>query len=154
MESLVAWWRARTPRERKLIQRAMLFLVTILLPASMFMSAARFREDASASLEAARRVQVDVARLREAGATGTSAGDATVRERVLSLAQANGLTPQTIEAADAARVRVTFSSADSMLIYRWMEALGRTGAMVSRSGIVRVEDSDLVIAEFEVMASP
>ena len=153
MEQLSHWWRARTARERKLIQGATLFVLMILMPAWAYLSAAQFRDAGAARLAVARAVQADVARLAEAGVAAPGEGGG-LRARVLNLAQANGLSPQVLEAGDSARVQVVFAPADSVLIYRWIDAVGRTGAVVSRSAIVRVSESDLVAAEFQVMESP
>lgn len=153
MEAFKAWWAARTGRERKLVQGAALFVLMILLPGWAYLSAAQFREDAAVRLTAARAVAADVARL-EQGGPAQDAGGATLRDRVLTLAEANGLAPQALESADATRVRVVFGPSDSLMIYRWIDAIGRTGAMVSRSAVLRSGESDLVSAEFEVLASP
>jgi type II secretory pathway component PulM len=153
MEQIAAWWGARTARERKLMQGAALFVLMILTPAWAFLSAMQFRDEGAARLAAARAVQADVARLAESAVAAPGEGG-TLRERVLALAQANGVAPHALEAADEARVRVAFAPADSLMIYRWVDAVGRTGAVVSRSAIVRVDESDLVTAEFEVVASP
>lgn len=153
MEPVSHWWAARTGRERKLIQGAAIFVLMILLPVWAYFSAAQFRNEGAARLAAAHAVQRDVARLTQAGIRTPESGG-SLRDRVLSLAQANGLSPQALESGDAARVQVLFAPADSVMLYRWVDAVGRTGAVVSRSAIVRVSESDLVTAEFEVMESP
>lgn len=153
MEQLSHWWAARTARERTLIQGAAIFVLMILLPAWAYLSASQFRTEGAARLAAAHAVQADVARLAQAGISAPESGG-SLRDRVLSLAQANGLSPQALESGDAARVQVVFAPADSVMLYRWVDAVGRTGAVVSRSAIVRVSESDLVTAEFEVMESP
>ncbi len=156
MDQIAAWWRARTQREQRLIQIAAVLGLLVLLPAWAYFGASSFRAEAAARLASARQVETQVAQLAAAArdAPAVPAGDETLRGRVLSAAQAAGLTASRVEASGPERVRIVFEPADSVLVYRWIAAVGRSGAYVARSSIARVNDSELVAAEFEVSASP
>lgn len=150
MSALTAWLRARTPRERLLLQIAAGLLFVILLPAWAYLTVASFRSDAGADLANARRISAQIAQLSESMQTQGGGTSGSVRERALAAAQAIGLTPNRLEDAGGDRVRIVFQAADSVAIYRWVEAVGRRGALVSRSAITRIGSSDQVNAEFEV----
>lgn len=157
MTQLAAWWRARTSRERWLIQAASVLVFALILPAWAYLSATAFRESAASELVRANQVGDQLEQLREAAqAQGgqTLGADGTLRERALEAATANGLDTAALEAAGPDRVRVSFENADSLAVYRWIEAIGRRGAYLSRTTMTRVGESDLVNAEFEVAEGP
>lgn len=157
MEHVLAWWRARTARERTLLQGAGVLVFAVILPAWAYVSAASFRRDAAEELASARRVETQVARLAEAGATAGAAdavGDTSIRGRALAAAQGASLVAQRVEPGGPDRVRIVFEPADSLAVYRWIDQVGRSGAIVTQSSIVRVGETDLVRAEFEVAANP
>ncbi|MBY0562962.1 MAG: type II secretion system protein M [Hyphomonadaceae bacterium] len=154
---LAAWWRARTSRERWLIQAAGVLVFAILLPAWVYLSAASFRDNAASALARANQVSDQITQLREAARVQgmeTLGADGSLRERVLAAASSNNLSTMALEAAGPDRIRVAFESADSLAVYRWMEAMGRRGATISRTTMTRVGASDLVNAEFEVAEGP
>ena len=150
MSALAAWLRARTPRERLLLQIAAGLLFAILLPVWAYLTAANFRNEAGTDLANARRIASQVELLSESRQAQGGGGTGSVRERTLAAAQATGLTPTRLEDAGADRLRVVFQAADSVAVYRWVEAVGRRGALVSGSAITRIGSSDQVNAEFEV----
>lgn len=157
MEQLAIWWRARSGRERRLMQGAAILVLGVLLPAWAYLSAVSFRAEAAARLANARQIETQVARIAEASQTqsaGDSEADVSLRGRVLASAQAAGLTAARLEAASADRVRVSFEPASSLAVYRWIDSVSRSGAFVGRTTIVRVGDSELVEAEFAVTGSP
>lgn len=157
MEQLSAWWRARTGRERLLLQGAGLFVFAILLPIWAFLAAQNFRDAGAAALADARAIEAQVVRLAEASESqdaGAGSADPSVRGKAMAAAQAARLTIAHLETSGPEQVRVRFEASDSLAIYRWIDAVGRRGAYVSRSSITRVADSDLVTAEFEVAAGP
>lgn len=151
-----AWWQARTQREQTLIRIAAALIFVVCAPAWAYVAAADFRADAAARLETARQVEAQVALLASAGqGAPTPVGeDASLRGRVLGAAQAAGLTASRVETSGPDSVRIVFEPADSLLVYRWVAVVGRGGAYVNRSTIVRVNESELVAAEFEVGGSP
>lgn len=154
---LAAWWRARTSREQRLIQVAGALILALILPAFIYTSAASYRADAEADLSRAREVAAQVQQLADAARTQGDAAisaDGTLRERALATANTIGLTIAQVEPAGPDRVRVAFENADSLAVYRWIEAVGRTGAFVARSQISRVGETDLVTAEFELAEGP
>lgn len=157
LAQLSAWWRARTGREQRLLQGAAVVVFAILLPVWAYLSAAAFREAAATRLASARQIEAQVARIAEVSrshAAGAPTADASLRSRALAAAQAASLTPARVEANSGDRVRITFEPADSLAVYRWIDRVGRGGGYVARSTIVRVQDSDLVQAEFVLTGSP
>jgi type II secretory pathway component PulM len=155
-EQISAWWRARTPREQLLVRIAAILIFLICIPAWAYLGASAYRAEAAARLETARQVESQVALLAAAdqGAAATPSDDPSLRGRLLAAAQTVGLTVSRVEASGPDGVRVAFEPADSVLVYRWVAIVGRSGAYVARSTIVRVDDSELVTAEFEVNGSP
>jgi len=157
MERIATWWRARTGREQRLVQLAAILVFAILVPVWAYLAASAFRTAAAAEFASAQRIEEQVETLVAASrdqAAAPQGDDGSVRGRALAAAQAVGLTPARVEGIDPERVRIAFEPADSLAIYRWIEAVGAGGALVSQSAIVRVNDSDLVSAEFEVTGSP
>ncbi len=157
MEQVFTWWRARTGREQRLVQFAAILIFILVLPIWAYIAASSFREAAAARLATAMETERQVALIGSVGrerAAAPQGDDGSVRARVMAAAQAVALTTARIEAIDPERVRIAFEPADSLAIYRWIEAVGRSGAQVSRSTIVRTGDSELVAAEFEVVGSP
>ena len=154
MTQLAAWWRARTSRERLLVQIAAVLLFAILLPGWAYMSATKFRQDSAAELVNARQVAAQVSTLAETMRAQGGGAQGSIRERALAAAQATSLTPARLEEAGAGRLRIVFEGADSVAIYRWIEASGRRGANIARSTITRVGASDQVNAEFELVEGP
>lgn len=157
MEAVAEWWSARSGREQRLIQIAGALIFVIVLPAWIYLAAADFRADAAARLNSARQVERQVAQLTaasQAQANAPEGADVSLRGRVLAAAQAMNLSAARVEEAGADRVRIAFQPADSLSVYRWIEAVGAGGAYVSRTTILRIGDSEQVNAEFEVSASP
>lgn len=156
MEQLQAWWRARTERERRLLQGAALLVFAVLLPIWAYFSVYTFRADAAARLASARQIEFQVQQIAVASrgnAGGAQAQDASLRARTLAAAQTAGLRATQVQEG-VGSVRIAFEPADSLAVYRWIDLVGRTGLFVSRSTIVRVAQSDLVGSEFEVTESP
>jgi type II secretory pathway component PulM len=157
MAQLAAWWRARTARERSLMQIAVLLLCGVLAPAWAYSSAATFRAEAAARLASARAVSADVGALSQAMRAQQAtpiAVDGSVRERILGTANEIGLEIARLEPAGADRFRVVLEPTDSLAVYRWIEALGRSGALVSRTALARVDDTNLITGEVEVAEAP
>lgn len=154
---LAAWWRARTSRERWLLQAAGVLVFALILPAWIYLSATAFREGAASERARASLMSDQLDQLRQAAqAQGgqTLGADGTLRDRALEAANANGLATAALEAAGPDRIRASFENADSLAVYRWIEAMGRRGAYLSRTTMTRVGESDLVNAEFEVAEGP
>lgn len=154
MTQLAAWWRARTSRERLLVQIAAVLVFAILAPGWAYMTAAKFRQASAADLVNARQVSAQVSQLAETLRAQGGGAQGSIRERALAAAQAVSLTPARLEDAGAGRLRIVFEAADSVAIYRWIEAAGRRGAAVARTTITRVGASDQVNAEFELVEGP
>lgn len=154
---LAAWWRARTARERYLMQIALLLVCAVLAPAWAYSSAVTFRAEAAARLSSARAVSADVDALSQAMRAQRAtpiAADGSIRDRVLATASEIGLEIARLEPAGANRFRVVLQPADSLAVYRWIEALGLSGAFVSRTTLARVDETNLVTGEVEVAEAP
>lgn len=149
---IVAWWRGLTARERLMLTGGAILVFVVLLPLWGYQSASAFRRDAGARLEAARAVRADVARLKALGPTPTLSGD--VRTLALESAQAVGLTPTRIEQRGGDQFFIVFEPADSLMAYRWIDLMGRGGALVQRTALARVGEDGIVSAEFEAAAGP
>jgi type II secretory pathway component PulM len=152
MASLGAWWRGLTARERLMLTGGAILVFLVLGPVWGYQSAADFRHDAAARLEAARAVRADVARLKALGPAPARAGD--VRTLALESAQAVGLTPARIEQRGEDQFVIVFEPADSLMAYRWIDLMGRGGALVQRTALARVGEDGIVSAEFEAAAGP
>lgn len=148
--ALAAFWRGRTARERLLLQVAGA-LCAIAAPLWGYGAAAQFRASAAADLAAAERLRVDIAALAAAAPAGA---DATIRGKASAAAAASGLTIARIEPGAGDRVRIAFAPASSLSVYRWIDAVGRSGASVVETTIVRAGEGDVVAAEFEVATGP
>lgn len=151
IDAIGAWWRARSARERMLLNVAVILLFAVLAPMLIYTSAAGYRREAAGEFASAQRVAEQVETLRAAMQADPQTGapvEGSLRERALAAAQARGLTAAQLESADQGRVRVVFSAANSVAVYRWIELMGRSGAVIERSAIARVADTELVNAEF------
>jgi general secretion pathway protein M len=151
---LTAWWRQRTGRERLLIQIAAA-LVALMIPMLLFAGAVRFKEAAEAELAAAQSVAKDVQWLAEQAPRVTVAEvEGGLQGAAIAAAEQSGVAIARIELSGPDRLRVVFVPANSLAIYRWIDAVGRRGGFVVRSAIVRRGDGDEVEAEFELAAGP
>lgn len=150
--SLAAWWRGRTARERLILAGGGILVFLILLPLVAYQSASSFRHAAAAQLESARSLRADVARLKALGPAPALSGD--VRSLALESAQAVGLTPTRIEQRGGDQFVIVFEPAESLMAYRWIDLMGRGGALVQRTALARVGEDGVVSAEFEVAAGP
>jgi len=153
MAQLAAWWRARTRRERLLLQIAAVFVCVLVLPGWIYLSASAYRAAAANELAAARALSTEVARLGEqvrAQRANFIGVDGSVRDRALAAAQEGALTIARFEETGPGRVRVVFESVSSVALYGWVGAVGQRRIAVTRSSITRLGESDQVNAEFEI----
>ncbi|MBI1251675.1 MAG: hypothetical protein GC189_09415 [Alphaproteobacteria bacterium] len=153
---VLAWLRRRSARERLLLSVAGALIFAIVLPLRAYSSALAFRAAAARDLDAAQELRAEVARLAQAGpSAGTPAGgDGSIRGRVTTIAEQQGLEISRIEPAGPDRVRVRFEPASSIRVYRWMHAVGRSGAFIASTAMIRTGEGDTVTAEFEVATGP
>ena len=158
MEELASWWRARTERERVILQAAIVLLFVILAPLLVLQSANAYRARAAADLVSAQSLLKDVqtyAATRSAPAPGGgSVSDGTPRGEAVATAQAIGLTVSRIETTGPDRARVVFEAGDSRAMLRWLERMTRAGVEVRATRMVRVSGGDAVQAEFEIGGGP
>jgi type II secretory pathway component PulM len=154
--NLAAWWRSRTSRERLLVGGAAIFVFAIVLPFLAWQGASSFRARAAAELAGAREIEANVARIAMgAGAAAQApASDGTLRGKAMAAADATGLVVTTIAPAGPERLRISFGPADSLAVYRWIDAMSASGAHVASTTITRSGQSDAVISEFEVAERP
>ena len=148
------WWRARTSRERLLMRGGAIMIVAILAPLWAYLAASDFRAAAAARLAGAREIADQVDRIEAASQARAATPAGSLATRLQSLAQASGLAVARIEPRSEDSALIAFEPADSLMLYRWMDQVGRGGDVIARSAIVRVADSDLVRAEFEVRETP
>ncbi len=155
MEALGVWWAARTERERQIIKLGALFVGGVLIPLWLCLAVFDYRNEAAARYAEAREIANKVERIVAAqrAQPATSSGGGSIRERVLTVAQAHGLSAARVEEAGADALRIGFEPADSLSVYRWIDQVNRSGDTVATSTIVRVSGSELVVAEFEVRTS-
>jgi type II secretory pathway component PulM len=154
--SLAAWWRSRTSRERLLLSGAAVLLFAVLAPLLAWQGASGFRASAAAELAGAREIEANVARIGAgAGAMARApASDGTLRGRAMAAAEAGGLTILTIAPSGPDRLRVTFAAADSLAVYRWIDAMSASGAFVASTRITRSGEGEAVASEFEIAERP
>lgn len=152
------WWRARTARERLLLQAAAVLLFVLLTPLWAYSSAAQFRAAAAAERVSAQQVHENVTRLASAAGTRPSGAfpgsDGALRGLAMAAAEAEGLTVSRVEPAGADRVRISVAPTASLAIYRWIDSVSRRGAFVSSAALTRSGEGDLVAAELELSESP
>lgn len=155
MEALFVWWNARTERERQIVRLGMLFVCGVLIPVWLCFAAYDYRNDAAARYAEAQEIAGKIERIAAAERTQPTQaiGNGSIRERVLAVAQAQGLSAARVEEIGSDALRVGFEPADSLAVYRWIDQVNRGGDMVAMSTMVRVSGSELVIAEFEVRAT-
>ncbi|MGE3248968.1 MAG: type II secretion system protein GspM [Hyphomonadaceae bacterium] len=154
MEQLNAWLAQRTARERLLLGGAAILVFAILLPLWAYQGAVSYNRDARNDLEAARAVEADVARITAAArAAPIAADDAGARGAALASARALDLRIGRIEARGGDAIAIVFEPADSLRIYRWIDAMARRGAFVRRTHITRIDETN-VAAEFEAADGP
>jgi len=154
MAWLMSWWRQRTGRERLLLQVAAALIVA-LLPVALFAGASRYREAAAAELHAATKLGADIQWMRDHAPLVTAQeAEGGLRGAAIASAQQAGLTIARLEPAGPDRLRVAFAPANSVSIYRWLDAVGRRGVFVARTAITRRGDGDDVEAEFDLAAAP
>jgi type II secretory pathway component PulM len=152
MAQLGAWWRQRTRRERLMVRALGVLAFAILAPLWAYQSASAYRARAGADLAEARVIKAQVGEL--AGAeTGSLTSDGTVRGVALAGAESLGLNVERVEVLSQDRLRIAFTPANSVRVYRWIDLIVRHGLHISRTSIVRVEGSEEVRGEFELAPS-
>jgi len=155
IESLNRWWRARTDRERLLLRGAGVLIFAVVAPLWAYQSAHSFRARAGAELAAARETAALVAQIAGARAGARApAGDGSLRGRVTAAAHAAGLEVRALSPAGSERLRVSFAAANSLAVYRWIDAMASGGAQVTSTVITRAGEDDTVVSEFEVASGP
>lgn len=152
LDQFSAWWRARTGRERALIQIAAALAFAAALPLMLLSNAMTYRARAGADLKAAEALFADVERLAAQPARGadTVTLGADPDAAMLAVAQELGLTIVKIELAGTGRRRVAIGPGDSRAILAWMHRMGRAGLEVRSAQMVRVGETLQVEAEFEL----
>lgn len=151
MTRLVAWWRARTAREKILLQVCAALLFAVLLPVWAYHAAASYRASSTAALAGARTIQADVTRLARATA-GAQSADSSLRGLATASAETAGLAIVRAESTQQDRLSIAFSPASSLKVYRWLDLMARRGVVIDRTLIVRVENGEDVEAQFELAA--
>ncbi len=154
MTRLTAWWRARTARERLLLQ-VCAALVFVLIPLLAYHGAASYRASSATALSSARGLQADVERLAKAtGGAPDANADGSLRGVATANAEVAGLSILRAESPQQDRLSIAFAPASSLKVYRWLDLMARRGVGIERTLIVRVENGEDVNAQFELAVSP
>lgn len=153
MESALSWWRARTERERVLLQVMTALVFFISIPLLLLHSAGAYRLRATSDLASSERLLTEVeayAASRSRMALEGPAGDGTPRGEALAIAAGLQLTIARLEPAGPERWRVFFGPADSRALLQWVDRLARAGVETHAARMIRVGDADAVEGEFEI----
>lgn len=154
--SVTSWFRTRTPREQLLMQVAAFVIVIGGGLAWVYQTATAYRAEAASDLASATQLREDVERLAALnagpGAVAPAAFDGTPRGAATAIAAQFGLAPSTIEPDGPTSVRISFAPAPSRSIYSWIDAIERSGLVVTHLSIVRAGDGDLVRGDASLSA--
>ncbi len=154
--AITSWFRARTPREQLLLHVAVFIVVIGGGLTWGYQTASAYRADAAAELASATQLRDDVARLAALiaapAAVTPAASDGTPRGAATAIATQFGLAPSAIEPDGPTGVRISFAPASSRAIYSWVDAVERSGLIVTRLSIVRAGEGDLVQGDASLSA--
>ena len=144
----LSWFRSRTAREQMLLQAAV-FLVVIGGGLTWgYQTVSAYRNQAASDLSSAVQLRNDVVRLASTGAVPAGVvpapSDGTPRGAATAIASQFGLAPSAIEPDGPTGIRVSFTPASSRAVYGWVDAIERSGLVVTRLSIVRAGEGDLV----------
>ncbi len=152
----VFWFRSRTAREQMLLQAAVSLVIVGGGLTWGYQAASTFRVEAASDLSGAVQLRDDVARLASIGATPSAvvpaASDGTARGAATAIASQFGLAPSAIEPDGPTGIRVSFTPAPSRAIYEWVDAIERSGLVVTRLSIVRAGEGDIVQSDASLSA--
>lgn len=154
MTAFAAWFRSRTAREQLLLQLAAFILV---VGGGLFWgwhTASTYRAAAAADLASARQLRVDVARLEATPApvAAPASSDGTPRGAATAIAAQVGLAPTHVEPDGPTGIRISFGPNASSRVYEWVDAVERSGLVVTRIALVRAGAGDIVQADASVAA--
>jgi type II secretory pathway component PulM len=154
---LGAWWRARTRRERLLLQFCAGLALCVAAPLWLFSAAAGFRDGAAGALAQAEDARRGVQALSASGARRgppMPAHDGSLNGLAFAAAAAHGLTIERVEGASADRLRVVFAAAADRAVFAWLDEIARAGVSAPRSALVRAGANGLIRAEFDLARTP
>lgn len=150
---LGAWWRARTPRERVLLQVCAALAFGVAAPLWVFGAATSFRDAAATALTQAEAAHRGVQALAASGARAgpaLPAHDGSLNGLAFAAASAHGLTIERVEGASADRLRVVFAPAQDVRVFAWLDEMARAGVAAPRSSLMRAGPQGLIRAEFDL----
>ena len=152
MGALAAWFRSRTAREQLLLQLAAFIVI---VGGGLFWgwhAAAAFRDSAASDLASAQQLRADIGRLEEASVPTAApvASDGTPRGAATAIAAQVGLSPTYVEPEGPTGVRIAFGPSASSSVYAWVNAVERSGLVVTRIAMVRAGAGDVVLADASV----
>lgn len=156
IDQVAAWWRARTGRERLLLQVCAAIAFGVVLPLSLYQASESYRKRSAAALEGAQAIAADVKQVAASSGkaqTPLPENDGTLRGVAFAAAEAHGLSVARAEPMGADRLRLAFTPARSLLMYQWFDTVTRRGYYISKSAMTRAGDGDLVAGEFEIAKS-
>lgn len=154
--TLTSWFRTRTPREQ-LLMRVALFIIVVGGGLTWgYQTASAYRVEAASDLASAVQLRDDVARLATLNASPAAVtpavSDGTPRGAATAIATQFGLAPSAIEPDGPTGVRISFAPASSQAIYNWVDAVERSGLVVTRLSIVRAGEGDIVQGDASLSA--
>jgi type II secretory pathway component PulM len=154
MAAFVAWFRSRTAREQLLLQLAAFIVV---VGGGLFwgwQAASSYRAAAATDLASAQQIRIDVARLEitPVPAAAPASSDGTPRGTATAIAAQVGLAPTHVEPEGPTGIRISFGATASSRVYEWVDAVERSGLIVTRIALVRAGAGDIVQADASVAA--
>lgn len=152
-----SWFRTRAPREQLLLQVAALIVVVGCTLTWGYQAATTYRAEAASDLASATQLRDDVVRFSTlaagpAAVVTPASSDGTPRGAATAIAAQFGLAPSAIEPDGPTGVRLSFAPAPARAIYSWVDAVERSGLVVTRLSIVRAGEGDLVLGDASLSA--
>lgn len=152
-ETLEAFWRALTDRERLLLSATLWLGLLAVAPALTWQAAAQYRFEAGQRLARAEALQAQAAAIDPALVAARPRSEQELKDFVGARAEGLGLSLARVENQGPDRLRFVFEPGDSLMALKLVDALAEAGLSVDRVGLVRVDGSDLVAAELDVLGA-
>jgi len=152
-ETLEAFWRARTERERLLMSATLWLSLLAAAPALAWQSASHYRSEAGQRLQRAETLHAQAVAIDPALVAARPRTEQDLKDFVGARALSLALSVARVERQGPDRLRFVFEPGDSLAALRLVEALTQAGLSVDRVALVRVDGSDLVAAELDVLGA-
>jgi type II secretory pathway component PulM len=153
-ETFEAFWRARTERERLLLSATLWLSLLAAAPALVWQSASHYRSEAKQRLQRAEALHAQAAAIDPAALVAARPRtEQDLQDFVGARALGLAMSVARVERQGPDRLRFVFEPGDSLAALRLVEALTQAGLSVDRVALVRVDGSDLVAAELDVLGA-